>query len=210
MKNILCFGDSNTYGLKPDGTGRFDYTVRYPGRLQMILGADYHIIEEGCPGRTTVFEDRNRPYKKGLDYISPCLQSHNPLDYVVVMLGTNDCKSVFRATEKEIASGLSAIVARIKNEAKLSAECGTPLQIVIVSPIHLGDDIESHDPEFDKTSVSVSKGLADEYRLLAQKTGCAFLDAAAVAKASPIDQEHLDEIGHDRLAKAIANMISLT
>lgn len=210
MKNILCFGDSNTYGLKPDGAGRFDYTVRYPGRLQTILDDDYSIIEEGCPGRTTVFEDRNHPYKKGLDYISPCLQSHNPLDYVVVMLGTNDCKSAFCATEKEIASGLSAIIQRIKNEAKSSAEFGNPPQLIIVSPIHLGDNIESHDPEFDKTSVSVSKGLADEYCLLVRETGCIFLDAATIAQASPIDQEHLDEKGHDRLAKAIANIISLT
>lgn len=47
MKNILCFGDSNTYGLKPDGTGRYDFTVRYPGKLQEFLGKEFHVIEEG-------------------------------------------------------------------------------------------------------------------------------------------------------------------
>lgn len=204
MKTILCFGDSNTYGLKPDGTGRYDFTVRFPGRLQTILGDDYRIIEEGCPGRTTVFEDKNRPYKKGIDYISPCLYSHNPLDYVVVMLGTNDCKSAFGATSKQVAGGLSAVIERIKMDA-------SPLpKILIVSPIHLGDSMgePNYDPEFSKTSVATSKGLANEYHQLAQKLGCDFLDASAVAKPSSIDQEHLDEIGHNNLAKAIAQIIT--
>ena len=203
MKSILCFGDSNTYGLKPDGTGRYDFTVRYPGRLQTILGDDFRIIEEGCPGRTTIFEDQNRPYKKGLDYISPCLHSHNPLDYVVVMLGTNDCKSAFGATSKEIALGLATVIERIQSEAIPSPK------ILIVSPIHLGDSIaeSGYDPEFDQTSVAAAKGLADEYRLLAQKTGCNFLDASTVAQASPIDQEHLNEAGHNSLANAIVKII---
>lgn len=204
MKNILCFGDSNTYGLKPDGTGRYDFTVRFPGRLQTILGDDYRVIEEGCPGRTTVFENEKHPYKKGIDYISPCLHSHNPLDYVVVMLGTNDCKSAFGATSKQIAGGLSAVIERIKRDAIPSPN------ILIVSSIHLGDSMgePDYDPEFDQTSVATVKGLADEYRQLAQRMGCNFLDASAVAQASSIDQEHLNESGHNSLAEAVAQIIT--
>lgn len=204
MKNILCFGDSNTYGLKPDGSGRYDFAVRYPGRLQVILGEEYHVIEEGCPGRTTIFEDLKQPYRKGLDYISPCLQSHHPLEYVVVMLGTNDCKSSFNATGKVIASGLSAVIERIKISAVPHPK------ILIISPIHFGDNMgePGYDPEFDQVSISVIKTLADKYRVLAQNTGCAFLDASAIAKASPIDEEHLDESGHSSLAAAVAEMIT--
>ena len=203
MKNILCFGDSNTYGLKPEGTGRFDITVRYPGKLQTLLGGEYHIIEEGCPGRTTLFEDKNRPYKKGLDYITPCLQSHIPIDYVVVMLGTNDCKSAFRATSKEIASGITDIIERIKTVA------GTSTGILVVSPIHLGDNIwkPEYDTEFDKESIIISKALAYEYIKLAKVDDCDFLDASSVATASPIDEEHLDEIGHNKIARAVAEML---
>ncbi len=209
MKQILCFGDSNTYGLKPDGTGRFDFAVRYPGRLQAILGGGWRVIEEGCPGRTTIFEDKNRPYKKGLDYITPCLQSHIPLDYVVVMLGTNDCKTNFAATSKEIASGLSLVIARIQDECGPSGKSGSFPKIVLVSPIHLGEDIgkPGYDPEFDCTSVQTAKRLACEYHMLAQKTGSIFLNAAEVTKPSPIDQEHLDEEGHRLLAEAIAKII---
>lgn len=203
MKNILCFGDSNTYGLKPDGTGRYDITLRYPGKLQTLLGGGYHIIEEGCPGRTTVFEDKNRPYKKGLDYIIPCLQSHIPIDYVVVMLGTNDCKAAFRATSWEIAAGLASVIERIKSVS------GALTGIMIISPIHLGDNIwkPEYDTEFDKESIKVSKALADEYRKLAKETDCDFLDASSVAIASPIDEEHLDEAGHNKIARAVAEML---
>jgi len=204
VKNILCFGDSNTYGLIPDGSGRYSFAVRYPGKLQSILGDEYHIVEEGCPGRTTIFEDGHRPYIKGLDYISPCLKSHIPLDYVVVMLGTNDCKSNYGASSSEIASGLSAIIDRIQNEV-------VPVpKVVVISPIHLGDDIGKYgfDPEFEDASIAVSKGLSEEYRRLAQKKGCGFLDASLLAKPSPLDQEHLDETGHHSIAKAAAAIIS--
>ena len=56
MINILCFGDSNTNGTNPAG-GRWPRDKRWPGILQRLLGEDYYVIEEGCGGRTTVFED---------------------------------------------------------------------------------------------------------------------------------------------------------
>lgn len=203
MKNILCFGDSNTYGLIPDGSGRYDFTVRYPGVLQAILGDHYHIIEEGCPGRTTIFEDTLRPYTQGLDYITACIKSHTPLEYILIMLGTNDCKSVFGAGSREIAGGISTIVERIQNSIAPSPN------ILIISPIHLGDDIgkPGYDPEFDEVSIKTSKDLAAEYSKISYKTGCSFMDASTVARASSIDQEHLDEAGHISIAKEAARLI---
>ena len=67
--NILCFGDSNTYGYKPDGTGRFDTDTRWTSLLQKKLGADHRVIEEGLCGRTTVFQDDLREGRRGLDLI---------------------------------------------------------------------------------------------------------------------------------------------
>lgn len=203
MKNVLCFGDSNTYGLIPDGSGRYGFSVRYPGKLQSILGNDYHIIEEGCPGRTTVFEDSLRPYTKGLDYITPCLRSHTPLDYIVIMLGTNDCKSDYGASGSEIAAGLSVIIDRIQNDV-------VPVpKVLVIAPIHLGKDIgkPGFDPEFSEDSIAVSKDLAKEYLLLSHSKGCVFLDASTVALASPLDQEHLDEAGHRSIAIAVAKIL---
>ena len=203
MKNVLCFGDSNTYGLIPDGSGRYSFSARYPGKLQSILGNDYHIIEEGCPGRTTVFDDSLRPYTKGLDYITPCLKSHAPLDYVVIMLGTNDCKSNYGASVSEITKGLSAIIERIQEDVVPAPK------VLVISPIHLGQEIgkPGYDPEFSKKSIAVSQNLAKEYRLLAHQKGCAFLDASVVAQASTLDQEHLDEAGHQSIAIAVGDIL---
>ena len=71
MKRILCFGDSNTYGTRPNG-GRFDEQTRWPMRLQSLLGEGYAVIEEGFGGRTTVFDDPvEGGYKSGSARTTP-------------------------------------------------------------------------------------------------------------------------------------------
>lgn len=47
MKTVLCYGDSNTYGYVPETGLRYPREVRYPGRLQLLLGEEYCVIEEG-------------------------------------------------------------------------------------------------------------------------------------------------------------------
>ena len=36
-KSILCFGDSNTWGMAPDGSGRLPFETRWSNLLQQIL-----------------------------------------------------------------------------------------------------------------------------------------------------------------------------
>ena len=69
LMNILCFGDSNTWGYRPDRKGRFDENIRWTGLLQKKLGSDCHIIEEGLCGRTTIFQDELREGRRGLDLV---------------------------------------------------------------------------------------------------------------------------------------------
>lgn len=59
MKNILCYGDSNTWGFVPGSLNintwymeRFPRNIRWTGRSQAQLGNTYYIIEEGLCGRT--------------------------------------------------------------------------------------------------------------------------------------------------------------
>ena len=56
-KTVICFGDSNTFGYKPDGSGRFGRRERWPGRLQALLGDGYRVAEEGACGRTILFRE---------------------------------------------------------------------------------------------------------------------------------------------------------
>ena len=91
---ILCFGDSNTWGYVPLTVDRYPESVRWTGVMAQALGAGFRIIEEGQNGRTTVWDDPlEGDNKNGLRYLPACLESHHPLDLVIIMLGTNDLKA---------------------------------------------------------------------------------------------------------------------
>ena len=88
MKTLVCFGDSNTWGYVPGSDGdRHPRDVRWPNRLQELLGADWDVIPEGLNGRTATFERADSEGRNGLPYLLPCLHSHAPVDVVVVLPG---------------------------------------------------------------------------------------------------------------------------
>ena len=109
QKNILCFGDSNTHGYNSKTGGRFTVEERWTKLLQRKLGDDYYVIEEGLSGRTTSFDDPVFEGLSGLNAIYPCMMTHEPLDLVIIMLGTNDTKDRFNANGFIIGKGLERL-----------------------------------------------------------------------------------------------------
>ena len=110
---VLCYGDSNTHGTMPmatlDDMGRFGAAERWPGVLAAELGSGWRVVEEGLPGRTTVYPDPiSGVHKNGLSVLPAALESHRPLDVVVVMLGTNDLKHRFQVPPVEIGESVGA------------------------------------------------------------------------------------------------------
>lgn len=205
MKNILCFGDSNTYGVDIINGGRLNRNLRYTGVLQSLLGEEYYVIEEGYNGRTTVFEDPLGEFRNGIAVIEMILQTHIPLDLVIVMLGTNDTKAHFSASAATIAKGIRNICRRIQRYDYTPSEIP---KILIVSPIHVGYDVEDGPfSDFDMSSYEKSLLLAQEYQKVADELNCYFFDASGVAEPSPMDQIHLDEAGHKSLAMALYKLI---
>lgn len=98
MKTILCYGDSNTWGMVPmvslTSSARHIQADRWPSSVQARLGASFQIIAEGLNGRTTVFDDPiDGAHENGRSYLLPFLESHAPSDAVIIILGTNDLKS---------------------------------------------------------------------------------------------------------------------
>ena len=114
-KHIVCFGDSNTHGYCAETNGRFDETKRWTGLLQKKLGEEYLICEEGLNGRTSSFQDPLSEGLAGLDYILPCLLSHEPVDLLILMLGTNDTKERFSVSPECIVQGLRRVVEKAAN-----------------------------------------------------------------------------------------------
>lgn len=114
VKQILCYGDSNTWGLNPKTT-RYPWGVRWTSLLQeKFNSAEVRIIESGLCGRTTIFDDAYRENRNGLKSLPEILKSHYPIDAAIIMLGTNDCKSIYRADPFIIAKGMGLCVEKLK------------------------------------------------------------------------------------------------
>lgn len=203
MKHILCFGDSNTYGLIPQINGRYSWDERWTGILNYKLGLDnYRIIEDGLCGRTTIFEDPLRDNRNGAKLLPAVLETNNGIDAIILMLGTNDCKTVYGATAEIIGKGIERLINIIKQYSMTS-------KILLVSPIHFGEKVwhNEYDPEFSPNSIVVNKRLANVYENIANKENILFLDASIYAQPSNEDQEHLNAEGHKALAEAIYNKL---
>ena len=205
MYNILCFGDSNTFGSNPAG-GRHPRSVRWTGLLQNKLGEDFYVIEEGMGGRTTVWDDPLEPNRCGIMALPIALQSHKPLDLVIISLGTNDCKTHLNASPRVIARGMEALCRMVKS-FDYGPGCSTP-QLLLISPIHIGEHIERCPfPSFDSTCRPKSMALSPLYNALADQYGALFLDAARIAVPSELDQLHMDAASHKAIAEHLYNII---
>ncbi len=206
MKSILCFGDSNTYGVNPEDNSRFPYFERWTGRLQRLLGfEEYHVIEEGYCGRTTCFSDDSDEMRSGIKALDMILKTHSPLDMVVIMLGTNDFKAQFSMNAKVSGYGVKKIVERIKKYS-IAEEKKNP-KILIVSPIAMGEKIEeSRFWEYDNNSRRELEKLSSVLKRVAEETGALFFDASTVASPGP-DQLHMTKESHERLALSLSPLI---
>ena len=203
---VLCYGDSNTWGQKPEKKGgRFSANIRWPGALQDILGDNYYVIEEGLNSRTTNLEYGKKPGRNGKTYLVPCLGSHNPLDIVAIMLGTNDLKVTFNRSAADIAEALRGLVQTVHENHK-----GEAPKIILISPILVDDTAELfsmfYTENYNHEAVVKSQNFAREIQKVADEEGCLFVDAAKVAKPG-VDGIHFDAESHPALATLVAKAI---
>lgn len=207
MKTILCYGDSNTWGADPATGNRFDRFTRWSGVLREILnrnspaGApDYWIIEEGLCGRTTCRDDPIEPDRNGLVQIRPILESHKPVDLVVILLGTNDLKVRFAPTAQDVARGAQR-VGEVVAKSEAGPE-GTAPKILMVAPPPVGK--LSYFREMFTGAEEVSQRMAGRFRQYAAELGCAYLNAGSIIVSSEADGIHFDAGEHRKLAEAVA------
>lgn len=203
MKNILFFGDSNTWGYIPLSGERYTCDERYVGLLRKRF-PDYNFIEEAMNGRTTCYDDGSRPGRNGFAYLLPSLFSHSPLDLIVIMLGTNDFKARFSATPQETKRGVEQMIKLIKSPLMYAGKPDT--KILLVTPVGMGD-VEKGPfagvfPEGSKKKIAE---LNKEYEALSKQYGIYHMDASVVASAQDSktpDYIHIDKTGHQKLADA--------
>ena len=208
MKRILCFGDSLTWGFNPDTRTRFEEDCRWPCVMQEALGSGYKVIEEGQNGRTIATEDPAEGEKNGLTYIGPCLESHAPLDYVILMLGSNDCKKKFSYSSMDIAGEMQIMLEKIQSYNRF--RCNDRIKVILVSPPHVADSIKDSwlgDSFGLENAVKLSKELSPWYKQLSDMYGCTFVDAAEYVKVSDADGVHMDAGAQKKLGKVLADVV---
>jgi lysophospholipase L1-like esterase len=205
---VLCFGDSNTFGTPPmanlEDMARFGPDVRWPGVCRAALGPGWTLIEEGHPGRTTVHPDPvSGVWKNGISVLPALLESHWPLDLVVIALGTNDLKMRFQAPPVEIAGGVERLVACVK-QSFAGPGGGAPDVLIVCPPPILEAGCLA---EIFAGGAERSRRLSGFYRTVAERHGAAFLDAGEVIVSSPLDGVHFDEGEHAKLGRAVAEAL---
>ncbi len=207
-KRILCFGDSLTWGYDPVKRVRFGEDSRWPTVLAARLGEGYTVIEEGQNGRTIATDDPAEGEKNGLRYIRPCLESHNPLDLVIVMLGSNDCKRKFAYSAMDIAGEMQIFLEKVI--AYNHFRCADRFRILLLAPPHIGPEIRDSwlgDSFGYENARKVSMELAGWYEQLAGMYGCRFLDAARHVRASAADGCHMDAENQRKLGEVVAGIV---
>jgi lysophospholipase L1-like esterase len=207
-RTVLCYGDSNTHGTAPmqtlDGGSRLGRDVRWPGLMARDLAPDWEVIAEGHPGRTTVHDDPvEGPHRNGLTILPAVLESHKPVDVVILMLGTNDLKPRFAVHAPDIALSLERMIGVIR-----ASSCGpdnAAPQVLLVAPppvIEVGCLAEI----FEGAAVR-SQRLGSAIAAAAARAGVPFVDAADHIAVSPVDGIHYDAAAHATLALALAAVV---
>ena len=204
MKNILFYGDSNTWGFDPNTTLRYPYELRWTTVCAGILGPGYNCIPAGLNGRTTMFDDPLKGCRNGIRGLDYELQTHKPLDLFVVMLGTNDLKYTDAGGAAEGMEKLAALVLTANERYNLSSPVfPNGPKVLLLSPILLTAHVGEREDD-----IGEAEKFPVLYRKIAETHGLAFLDAAQHAGPSPVDGVHLGMDGHRMLGAAVAEKIA--
>jgi lysophospholipase L1-like esterase len=196
----LCYGDSNTWGYNPSTGGRYARDERWPGVLRQTLGEGYLVIEEGLNGRTTVWDDPIEGYKNGSTYLIPCLETHKPIDLVIILLGTNDLKMRFSVSAYDIANGAGVLVKIVQKSATGPGDRGPQVLLLAPPPVARLTGFA----EMFEGAERKSRRFAEHYARVAQERGCAFMDTGQVIVSSDLDGIHLEASEHEKLGVAVA------
>ena len=204
MKTVVCFGDSNTWGYTPQTGERYPYEDRWTGILQEQLVGHIRVIEEGLNGRTTSFDEPFRSDRNGCKALPSILETHNPLDLLIIALGANDLQPLYNASGYDSARGLGQLIELAKLN-KISFGLQTQ-EVLIIGPT-----------KFDQSSEIVQRllpnteekffSLLQEYEEIAKIHSCHYINSNEVIAVSNIDGVHIDRESHKKLGLVIAEKI---
>ena len=161
------------------------------------------MIEEGLNGRTNVTNEEERPIRSGLDVLPVLLESHRPLDLVVIMLGTNDLKHDFDLSAEQIADGARRVCRSVIDCEYLM---DNPPQILLISPTHV-ELVTVEEQDLFIGAVEKSRELAEHYQAVAEDLGIHFLDASKIVVKTDLDGVHWNARQHRDFGESLSGTI---
>mmetsp|Transcript_57131 Transcript_57131/g.66781 ORF Transcript_57131/g.66781 Transcript_57131/m.66781 type:complete len:226 (+) Transcript_57131:25-702(+) len=209
-RQILCYGDSNTWGLEAGTFARFKHNIRWTGVAASVLGPDYKVLEEGLSGRTTVWDDPlcswlppndDPAVCNGRKSLMPIIHSAKPVVAVIIYLGANDLKKRFSVTPADIANGVGILVEKVQQAHSGPGDSQPAILIVCPPPC----TSEEFFPDLEG-AMNKSLQLPAHFDRVAKEKGCDVLDAGSISgvTCSEVDGLHLTPESHNLLGNAIA------
>ena len=203
MYRILCYGDSNPWGyISGTDHKRYGENERWTKLLSKKLGNEFEVIEEGLNSRTLISND-TRPGKEGkngYEYLLPCLDTHDPIDLVIIMLGTNELKKVYNKTIEEVGEIFEKYFIKTILNRKSQIEDKYAEVLIIAPPIADDDGSGKYEGALEK-----SMKFNEVYMKIAKENNCYFIDNKFLNTG--IDKVHLTKESHTILAEKIYNKI---
>ena len=209
---ILIYGDSNSWGYLDDGSG-MRHAERWPvvmARELSLQGAAVELIEECLPGRTSNADDPLEGVVfNGATPLAAILLSHQPLDRVLIMLGTNDMKARFGRDAAAIAGGIRSLV-----DICAATPCGTggwsadkAAPVTVLCPPVLG--ARADDPAWERHAEwrggrATSQALPAVLDAVCTDAGAGFIDSNTHAASSELDPIHWCADTHRAFGMAMA------
>jgi lysophospholipase L1-like esterase len=173
---------------------------RWPGVLQRALGDYVHVIEAGLNGRTTVFDVPEDPDRNGLAFLPATLETHAPVDVLVLFLGVNDFFLPYQVTAWRVAHAVGALVDAARGSAW--GPGGGPPAVVVLCPPPFAD--LGADRAGSPHGEAETKRLGDEFRAMATEHECEVVDLAGQAAFAVPDGIHFDASGHGAIGALLA------
>jgi lysophospholipase L1-like esterase len=187
-KRMMIFGDSNSCCADRKG-------VSWPAMLEVISCGRLFVINESYAGRTTQYDSGER---NGVKVIKSKLNSHRPLDFVAVMLGTNDLKIEYGPPSAiDITRGINKIV-------KIISDFDRHITSIIVAPpptrvLNSGHLIGAHNRIGD---------IVSEYEILSNSLKLSMIDLRDVidiSKDLESDGIHINHLARKKIAESVWN-----
>lgn len=206
-KRVLVYGDSLPWGLIPGSTTfeRFPSDIRWPGVLQNILGNDFDVLEECLCARTLDSDDPRPGFegRNGSSHIAAVLDSHDPIDIIILSLGLNEIKSIYNWSSVEVAEKTKGLIQLIKNRKPNLHE--TNPRIILCTQPEINEETE-YWGDLWIGSNKKSIALAEEFRKLAEELNVEVLDVNKLVKTGK-DGVHLDEHAHKVIAEGLVGLL---